>query len=354
MANVSKYAQVMSVIERRVREGDYLLRSIPGERRIAEETGVSYMTARRAVIELLKKKVLIRHADGSLDAHPGYGNQSVRSRVVLLYPAYPSPYLAHLRQVVASALERHKLTLRPVLYVHWDDPVIADALDSTGGALVIPSTETPPPRVVAAMRENKVVMLDGDFTGEGIPSIQLFPDDHLERVFAHVAALGHRQIDCVNTQQHNPEIDRRIALWHKWLATYHCTGRLWDNPAPAFADPTPFAREILGGAVDRQEVNATALVCTTFPAALGALRAFWERGRRVGRDISICSMNIEHPGRYCCPSVTGLDMPDLFSVLAKCFAWFCGDDSWNGRLLLEPAEPVFFAGESSAPAAGAR
>jgi len=347
MATVSKYAQVMSVIERRVREGDYLLRNIPGERKIAEETGVSYMTARKAVIELLKKKVLIRHADGSLDAHPNYGNQSVRSRVVLLYPAYPSPYLAHLRQVVASALERHKLTLRPVLYVHWDDPVIADALDSTGGALVIPSTEAPPARVVAAMRENKVVMLDGDFTREGIPSIQLFPDDHLERVFAHLWQLGHRRVDCVNTQQHNPEIARRIALWRRWLAQHDGTGRLWDNPAPAFADPTPFAHALMGGAVDRQEVSATALVCTTFPAALGAVRAFWERGQQVGCDISICSMNIEHPGRFCCPSVTGLDMPDLFSVLAQCVAWFCGDDAWPGGLLLEPAEPVFFAGESS-------
>ena len=46
---VPKYEQVMSVIERRVREGDYLLHHIPGERKIAEDTGVSYMTARRAV-----------------------------------------------------------------------------------------------------------------------------------------------------------------------------------------------------------------------------------------------------------------------------------------------------------------
>jgi hypothetical protein len=29
MANAPKYAQVMSVIERRVRKGDYLLRNIP-------------------------------------------------------------------------------------------------------------------------------------------------------------------------------------------------------------------------------------------------------------------------------------------------------------------------------------
>ena len=35
----------MSVIEQRIRQGDYVLSPIPGERKIAEETGVSHMTA---------------------------------------------------------------------------------------------------------------------------------------------------------------------------------------------------------------------------------------------------------------------------------------------------------------------
>ena len=53
-----KYNEVMSVIKQRIREGDYFVESIPGERRLAEETGVSYMTARRAVLQLLEEKVL--------------------------------------------------------------------------------------------------------------------------------------------------------------------------------------------------------------------------------------------------------------------------------------------------------
>ena len=47
--SVSSRRTVMSVIERRIRQGDYLLNPIPGERKIAEETGVSHMTARKAV-----------------------------------------------------------------------------------------------------------------------------------------------------------------------------------------------------------------------------------------------------------------------------------------------------------------
>ena len=81
----AKYTEVMSVIKRRIREGDYLLDSIPGERKIAEETGVSYMTARRAVQELLDEEVLIRDPSGSLDVHPRLheARQAGRSRAAL-------------------------------------------------------------------------------------------------------------------------------------------------------------------------------------------------------------------------------------------------------------------------------
>src|SRR5882757_10963647 len=89
----SKYNEVMSVIERRIREGDYLLASIPGERKIAEETGVSYMTARRAVLELLDQEVLIRGPSGALEVHPGYTKKAKLADIVLLYPAYASTYL---------------------------------------------------------------------------------------------------------------------------------------------------------------------------------------------------------------------------------------------------------------------
>src|ERR1700752_5488981 len=102
MAAPAKYTEVMSVIKRRIREGDYLLDSIPGERKIAEETGVSYMTARRAVQELLDAEVLIRGDSGALDVHPTYTRRAKPAEVVLLCPAYPSSYLTQLRVLVSD------------------------------------------------------------------------------------------------------------------------------------------------------------------------------------------------------------------------------------------------------------
>src|SRR5215813_11096530 len=114
MPSQAKYTEVMSVIERRIREGDYLLNSIPGERKIAEETGVSYMTARRAVQELLDEEVLIRHPSGSLDVHPGYSKRAKPAEVVLLCPSFPSSYLTQLRVIVSDVAAKYGIALRPV------------------------------------------------------------------------------------------------------------------------------------------------------------------------------------------------------------------------------------------------
>jgi DNA-binding LacI/PurR family transcriptional regulator len=347
MPTHAKYTEVMSVIERRIREGDYLLNSIPGERKIAEETGVSYMTARRAVLALLDQKVLIRGPSGALDVHPGYTKRAKLAEVVLLYPAYPSSYLTQLRGLVSDFAERQGIGLRPVQFVHWDDSTVVEAVEQAKGTLIIPFGPQIPSRLLDTFRENKVVILDGDFTDEEIPSIRLFSDGCIVRVLEHLYRLGHRHIDCINTQNRNPEIDRRISLWEQWLEKRGLDGQLWDDPAPVFTDPTIVAYRLMGRLIEKQKTSASALVATTCPAAIGAMRACWERDVRVGKDLSICCVNIEPPAEFFCPSVTGLNTPDLSDVLEQAFEWFFGRNSWRGPQLMEPKESSLFEGEST-------
>ena len=343
----AKYTQVMSVIKRRIREGDYLLSRFPGERKIAEETGVSYMTARRAILELIDKEVLVRGPGGVLDVHPAYTKAANTAQVVLLYPAYASTYLAQLRGLVSDFAQKQGIALRPVQFVHWDETTVMEAVEQARAALVIPYGPEIPPRLLEPFRENKVVILDGDFTHDGLPSIRLFRRQCIERVFEHLYTLGHRRIDCINTQNRNPEIDRRIEIWQKWRQRRGVHGKLWDDPAPVFTDPTVVAYNAMARILDEKQSTATAFMGTTCPAAIGALRASWERGVRVGRDISIAAINIEPPAEFFCPSITGLNTPDLAEVLGRCFDWFFGHASWTGPPLLEPKDAPLFTGESA-------
>jgi DNA-binding LacI/PurR family transcriptional regulator len=348
MAAPSKYNDVMSVIKQRIRAGDYFVDSIPGERRLAEEAGVSYMTARRAVQQLLEEKVLIRQPSGSLEVHPDYSKRVNPAEVVLLYPAYPSSYLTQLRVLVADAAARRGLSLRPGQFVHWEEQVLVDVVAQAKGTIVIPYGPVIPPRILKHFTDNKVVILDGDFSSQGLPSIRLFSDACIERVLDHLWKLGHRRIDCINTQNRNGEIDRRIGIWERWLIRKDGQGELHDDPAPVFTDPTIVAYRLMSRLIDDQQFNATAYITTTCPAAIGAIRACYERDIAVGSAVSICAVNLEPPAEFFCPSITGLNTPDLSDDLGKCFEWFANEtQQWRGPMLLEPRDSILFEGESS-------
>lgn len=349
MPRKQKFKHVMSVIESRVRQGDYVLSPIPGERKIAEETGVSHMTARKAVRGLLDRKVLIRRPNGSLDVHPGQHGDAGAAHFLLLYPAYASTYLTHLRQTVFEVAQNYGLAMRPVQYVHLDDPIVANAAANPAGVIFISSAVDVPDHLLTMLRSSKCVSLDLDLSERDVPSIQLFPDAHILKVFDHLGQLGHQRISCISTQHQNTEIQRRIRLWREWLGQHHTTGELLERPTRSFEDATPAAYEAMRDLLDRGPLTSTAFVGTTFPAAVGAIRACWERGLVVGKDVSICTVNIEAPARFMTPSVTGLETPKLSKALGQCFDWFTGDDQWNGAKRMEPSRPEFFLGESTGP-----
>ncbi|TWT77250.1 Bacterial regulatory protein, gntR family [Posidoniimonas polymericola] len=347
MAAPAKYNEVMSVIKRRISEGDYLVDSIPGERRLAEETGVSYMTARRAVRQLLDDEVLIRDESGALEVHPTYTKRIKPAEVVLLYPAYPSSYLTQLRVAVSEFATRRTINLRPTQFVHWDEKLVYDNVSQAKGTIIIPHGPPIPSRLLHHFNAHKVVILDGDFSTKGLPSVRLFSDDCIVAVLDHLRGLGHRRLDCLNTQNRNLEIERRIEIWRRWKERHSIEGELHDDPAPVATDPTIVAYRLMSRLLDQRQVEATAFIGTTCPAAIGAIRACYERGLAVGSDLSIAAVNLEPPAEFFCPSITGLNTPELTGVLAKCFDWFAGTSSWRGRMLLEPSGSALFAGESA-------
>ena len=197
------------------------------------------------------------------------------------------------------------------------------------------------------MRDGKCVSLDIDLSGHGIKSIRLFPDTHVRQVFRHLKKIGHKKIHCISTHTKNAEVERRIGLWREWIKREGLAGELWENPAPSFEDPTPYAHKVMLEKLKDQDLNGSAVVGTTFPASLGAMRACWEEGLAVGRDISICAVNIESPARFMTPGIAGLDIPDVSSILEQCFGWFLRDEAWDAPMLLEPKRSNFFRGESA-------
>src|SRR3954471_1071077 len=125
-------AAVVDLLSRRIIQGDYALTALPTERELALETGVSYMTARKAVRQLITRGVLVREHAGRLRLSGQDGGRRVL-RVAFLAPSFASADIERWRLALEQAVRGQAVIIRPVLYLHWEDPLVRDCLDGFDG-----------------------------------------------------------------------------------------------------------------------------------------------------------------------------------------------------------------------------
>ena len=350
-----KAEQIEKILELRVTHGDYQGRELPTERDLAIELTVSRATARKAVQRLIDRRLLERLPNGRVAM---IRNCAGGLRLAFLVPSLSSQDIQRWRLAIERAAEMFGASVRTMLYVHWDDPAIVDALESYDGVLITMSCEEVPPRILHKLRAagRNVAVLGRDLSALGVPSVDLFPPALLQRLLDHLAEEGHRSVDCFNVQTVDPVIESRIEQWNLWRAVHRFGGQLLGEEIQAYADPLVQAYEQAGrlldgrgGASGTEGFSASAILCTTAPAAIGLLRAMRDRHAKVGPGgTSVCVVNDEGLGRFMSPSLTSIEMPDPLPYLAVCMEWMQrSGEGWVGSLLMQPKQVPMFIGESS-------
>ncbi len=347
-----KYLKIANLLEKRIHYGDYAVKEIPPERELALQTGVSRMTTRKAIQTLIKKNILVRLPNGQLEVNRQRGNQNRRLQLAFLEPAFHSLYADVWRGPVEIAADNLKASVRPIDFVHWDDPAIPDALNNFDGVFLLPVSEDFSPEVLNILKKSRapLVVFDQDLTEHGIPSAFIFPPVFVQHLLDHLDSLGHRHIDCLNTQPKEQICVQRIEQWNLWRAKHGYQGRLFDEPVKSYGFAWIQAYHVMGRLLDRGEFNASALFCTTQSVAIGAMRAMHERGLKVAKDISVCAANDDGTCQYLCPSITCLKKPDIVPHITLCVEWMArGGKNWVGPLLLKSASDPVFIGETTGP-----
>ena len=353
-----KAEQIEKILELRVQHGDYQGRELPTERELALELTVSRATARKAVQRLIDRHLLERRANGRV----GMSRKSaVGLRLAFLVPSLSSQDIQRWRLAIERTAEVFQASVRTMLYVHWDDPAIVEALESYDGVLITMSCEEVPPRILHKLRSagRNVAVLGRDLSAVGIPSVDLFPPVFLQRLLDQLAADGHRAVDCFNIQTMDPVIESRIEQWNLWRAVHRFGGSLLGSEIKAYDEPFVQAYEQAGRLLDgkggpggTEGFTAGAILCTTAPAAIGLLRAMHDRHMTIGSGgTSVCVVNDEGLGRFMSPSLTSIEMPDPQPYLSVCMEWMQrAGEGWVGPLLMQPREVPMFTGESTGPA----
>ncbi|RYX82014.1 GntR family transcriptional regulator [bacterium] len=345
---MKKVALATQMIEKRIAHADHLLAGIPGERQLAEELGLSRTTVRTAVQQLMERGTLVRQDNGRLNvATPAGGLR--KQTIGFVTPAGASADFDEWREGVQGVLEGHQVTLRPVSYAHWADNAIQEALSGFDGMYFIPIDEKIPSWLASKMLDLRcrVVVLDQDESAAGLPSVTLFPEEAENKLFNHLTNLGHRRIDCLNTQGEDAVVRGRIEVWRQYIESHGLAGQLRSSTERR---PIDAAYQVIRDALKEGRPVASALFCTTGPAAIGAMRALQEAGLEIGRDVSVCAVNSEGIGRYLLRSLTALEAPPRTLYLRQVSEWMLGEDEWQGPRLIQPEDVPLFEGESTGPA----
>ena len=353
-AAATKRSRIAAMLEERIRRGDYVANGLPTEPELAAEAGVSRTTARLAMLDLVRKGLMVRKPHGKLELSDRHASVSGRLNVALLVPAWSSPYFEAWRHAIEHAAVQRNTFVRTVDFVHWDDPVIPRTLSNFDGVFLEPGTEPIPPTVMKIFsRTRHLVVLEEDLSGAGIPSVQLLPADFIQLLGEHLYGLGHRRIDCLNTQPASSRMARRLDQWRLWQKLRQVEGRIWDSPVEAYTHPTPHAYHVMKRLLKTGEFQATALVCLDDAVAIGAMRALREQALQPGQDVSVCAFDSAGLQRYQYISLTVLERPDAGSYLNMFFDWFAArTEPWSGPTRVQPATVDLFAGESTGPAPG--
>lgn len=345
---MAKSTQIIELLERRIKHGDYLIKEVPAERELASEFGVNSLTVRKAYIRLVEKGLLTKKPNGRLEVNKDNPNRQMQ--IAFVVPTF-SQHVDRWRVAVERSATAFNGIVRPIYFLHWDDPIMVNDLAGFDGVFLLPNYEPIPDKLLEQFqnRTPPVVSLDFDLSEYGIPSLDMMPAVFVQHLLDHLFSLGHTSIHCMNVQQSSAIIEGRINQWNIWKVSHGVQGELISREIKNPYNVSPFqgGYDAMKQLLEKQPA-CSAIICTTMPCAIGAMRACAEAGIVVGKDLSVCAVDGEGYAPFQNPSVTSLENPDPNPYLSVCLEWMQrSGKNWIGPLKMFPTKPTIFYGDST-------
>ncbi len=348
-----KYKQISQLLEKRIRYGDYVSEELPTEMNLASEIGVSRTTARKAIMHLIDRGVLMRGENGRVLCSEEHVQQT--TRVAFLTPAWPSSEMHTWRYSLEQAAAKLEIQLRPIDYVHPDDPVIIQAAESFDGIFLLPGPEAFPQPVIDRLKRcPRIIVVGQDYSWANLLSIHCFPPEHIRQLLDIFSAKHLSRVDFLAAQPIGPTMEGRIGQWWAFKRDTGMTGELITSQLKPYTMTAHNGYELMRKYLKqtpcpiKPENGPHGLLCGSINASIGASRAVTDAGLKIGKDVLIAAINGEEINRYLQPSITCLESRDTSAYLQKCLNWIkLKTQAWDGPILMEPAAPSLFIGEST-------
>jgi DNA-binding LacI/PurR family transcriptional regulator len=305
------YKQVKAKLTEALKGGELLPGgALPGERVLADRYGVSYMTARRAIEELVGEGLFERRGKRTLvkpDALRFAG--ALRVNILCSYlNTFSSPLL---KEIDAIAHEQNWIA--QVMIVHGANDHLARRAIASGEPcfFLIPDERLLQDGIREALQSphGPIVIVGNRFNEKGVAWIKADDRQGMKLALRHLDELGHTSILYVRD-----DVEHAAALesLEEWQAYVRERGGL--NPQEPLIvrttslEPRPhLARQAIKRYWTSKE-PPTAIICNNDELTLGILHGLRELNVDVPRDVSVVCMGDTLLVEHSVPSITVVDV----------------------------------------------
>lgn len=310
-----KHQAVRDALIEAIQRGDFKPGDrLPAERVLAEIYGVSYMTARRAVTEMVESDLLLRRARSGTYV-PEHTPRHVASTTLhLVCPASESSGIrafvrlgtqaAEARGWRADVIRLHAQQMRPALR----------HIQNGDFTVVLPSGAELEGPLRQAMIEAKgrAIVLGNRLDQVGVPSIIADDARGIQLAMEHFQSKGHRNIAVV-TAGPGHAVDRvQLQAWEKALSASLSADQISKMRIAVQIPPHQSGVQYTHAAVvdylRHDEGQTTAILCLNDDMVLPALTACREAGRPVPEKMAMIASGNGSAMAYTHPPMTCIDI----------------------------------------------
>lgn len=310
-----KHIIVRQALTEAIRRGDYKPGDrLPAERDLAEMHGVSYMTARRAVTEMVEVDLLRRRPREGTFVPPRTLTRLATQTVHLVCPLSSSSMIQSFLDYGGRAAEKREWRTEIIRLHPAQTRAAIRALEGGDLIIVLPSGPELDGPLAEALQgaQGRAVVLGNSLHQLGVPSVMADDTRGITLAMEHLQSAGHREIAIVSANPDHP-VDRvQIAAWRAAAPAdwdeEHFTSRILVVNTPRHENRADHVYQAVSDYLSNDEGKTTALICLLEEMTMPVLAACRDAGREVPEKMSIITAGNNPMLAYAYPPVTCIDV----------------------------------------------
>lgn len=280
-----KYIQVKNRIKEGIKNGS-ITGKLPGERVLAKELGVAYMTLRKALGELEEEGILHKSTTKGTFVSNSKMSPKVTKNIGFFLDSniregISSPYYSLIFKALEKEVKEDGYNL--LLFSDTDDMIPANNQKKIDGVLVCCF-----PRIENKVQELKkflpVVLLDNIATDKSIPSVTIDNFNSCKKAAEYLIDGGHKKIGFISGLLDSDVCMDRLKGYQ---AALEANGFPADDSLIYKGDYSYESGEKAAEYYLKMDERPTAILCANDSMAIGAMKVIQEAGLRIPNDISI-------------------------------------------------------------------